>query len=167
MMDMVSGLAAVSQIVKRCIRTEMEEGGILEDVETFIPAYRKDEDVIEPAIWLYEHETSVIDDTGRLSKQVKLRTPFEFACLVYDEDDLEESELKGKELAGKVAVAIGRNWNRADDDGNQINAKPVLEGFYPYGAVSINEASDSAVVTSVIINIEYIVNWVISCTDTN
>lgn len=167
MMNIVEGLAAVSQIVKRCIRDEMCEGGLLEEVNTFIPSYREEEVIDEPAIWLYEDVTTVVEGDGRLSKQVKLRTPFEFVCLVYNEDDLEESELKGKELAGKVAAAIGKNFRRVDDNGNQISSKPVLEGFYPYGAVNINEQSDEIVVTSVRINIDYTVNWVISCINQN
>lgn len=161
-MNIIDGLGAVSQIVKRCIRDEMKPGGLLEDVNTFIPSYRKDEPIEEPAIWLFEHETTVVED-GTLSKQVKLNTPFEFVCLVYDADDLEMSELKGKELAGRVAAAIGKNYRRIDDNGNQISSKPVLDGFYPIGAVDINESSDKTVVTSVRINIEYYVNWVISC----
>ena len=166
-MNMVDGLAAVSQIVKRCIREEMCEGGLLEEVNTFIPSFRNEEKIEEPAIWLYEDVTTVADGEGRLSKQITLRTPFEFVCLVYDEDDLEQSELKGKELAGKVAVAIGKNFRRFDVNGMQISSKPIIEGFHPYNAVDINEQSDSVVVTSVRIIIEYTVNWVISCINNN
>ena len=166
MMNIVDGLGAVSQIVKRCIREEMVQGGLLEDVETFIPSYRTDEPHEEPAIWLFEHETTVVED-GRLSKQIKLQTPFEFVCIVYDEDSLEESELKGKNLAGRVAASIGKNFRRMDDEGNQISSKPVLEGFYPYGTVEIDERSDKTVITSVRITIEYTVNWVISCKNNN
>lgn len=167
MMNIVEGSAAVSQILKRCIRDEMCEGGLLEEVNTFIPSYRNEEVIDEPAIWMYEDVTTVVEGEGRLSKQVQLRTPFEFVCLVYDEDDLEQSELKGKELAGKVAASIGKNFRRLDDNGNQINSKPILEGFYPMGAVDINEQSDEVVLTSVRIIIEYTVNWVISCMNTN
>jgi len=167
MMNIIEGLAAVSQIVKRCIRDEMVENGLLEEVNTFITSHRNDDPIEEPAIWLHEYETTVVDGDGRLSKQIKLQTPFEFVCLVYDEDDLEKSELKGKELAGKVAAAIGKNFKRVDDKGNQIISKPILEGFYPYDAVDINEQSDSVVVTAVRITIEYTVNWIISCVNTN
>ena len=167
MMNIVEGQAAVSQIVKRCIRDEMCEGGLLAEVNTFIPSYRNEDTIEEPAIWVYEDVTTVVDGEGRLSKQVTLQTPFEFVCLVYDEDDLEKSELKGKELAGKVAAAIGKNFRRVDDNGNQISSKPIIEGFYPYGAVDINEQSDMVVVTSVRIIIEYTVNWVISCINNN
>lgn len=167
MMNITEGLAAVSQIVKRCIRDEMCEGGLLEEVNTFIPSFRNDEAIDEPAIWMFEDVTSVVEGDGRLSKQIKLQTPFEFLCLVYDEDDLEESEIKGKILAGKVAAAIGKNFRRIDDAGNQISSKPILDGFRPYGAEDLNEQSDDIVVTSVRIIIEYTVNWVISCNNNN
>ena len=42
MMNIVEGLAAVSQIVKRCLRDEMCEGGLLEVVNTVIPSYRNE-----------------------------------------------------------------------------------------------------------------------------
>lgn len=166
-MNIVDGLAAVSQIVKRCIREEMVPGGLLEEVETFIPSYQNDAPIEEPAIWLFEHETLPVGDEGRLSKNITLRTPFEFVCLVYNSDSLEESELKGKELAGKVAASIGKNFRRTDDKGNQLSSKPILDGFYPMGTVSINDSSDLAVLTSVKIIIEYNVNWVISCMNNN
>lgn len=166
-MNIVDGLAAVSQIVKRCIREEMVSGGLLEEVETFIPAYQNDEPIEEPAIWLFEHETLPVENEGRLSRNMTLRTPFEFVCLVYNSDSLEESELKGKELAGKVAASIGKNFTRVDDNGNRISSKPILDGFYPMGTVSINDSSDRAVITSVKIIIEYNVDWVISCINKN
>ena len=167
MMNIIEGLTAVSQIVKRCIRDEMCEGGLLEEVNTFIPSYRNDDEIDEPAIWLYEDVTTVVDGDGALSKQVHLQTPFEFICLVYDEDDLENSEIKGKILAGKVAASIGKNFRRIDDNGNQLSSKPRIEGFYPMGAVDINEQSDQIVCTSVRIIFEYYVNWAISCENTN
>lgn len=167
MMDIIDGFPAVSQIVKRCIREEMVKDGLLEDVNTFIPSYRNEGPVEEPAIWLFEQQTTVVEGDGRLSKTLKLRTPFEFACLVYDGESLEESELKGKELAGRVAASIGKNFTRADDKGNPISAKPIFDSLNPIGAVEINEQSDMAVVTSVTIIVEFTVNWVISCIKKN
>lgn len=161
-MDIVEGLSTVSQIVKRCITEEMVEGGILEEVETFVPSYRLDEPMEEPCIWLFEHETTTVED-GTLSKVIELQTPFEFVCVVYDEDSLEESELKGKELAGKVAVAIGKNFNRINVDGNQLSSKPVLDAIYPVGTVDVDEKDDHAVATSIRLNLRYHVTWAISC----
>lgn len=161
-MNIVEGLSTVSQIMKKCITDEMVEGGLLEEVESFVPSYRMDEPMEEPCIWLFEHETTVVEE-GTLSKVIELQTPFEFVCTVYDENSHEESELKGKELAGKVAAAIGKNFNRINLDGHQLSSKPVLETIYPVGTVDVDEKDDYAVATSVRINIRYHVNWVISC----
>ena len=44
-MNIVDGPAKVTQLIKDCITLEMVEDGILEDVNTFIPSYRFDEEI--------------------------------------------------------------------------------------------------------------------------
>ena len=167
-MNLVDGISAVSEIVKRCITSEMVEDGILEDVKTFVPSFRLDEPFEEPVVWLFEHETTVVPGgNGALSKQVFLQTPFELVCCVYDETDMEISEIKGKDLAGRVATAIGKNYNRITVNGNQLSSKPIIQSIAPVGAVSVEDTSDEVVLTSVTIILQYYVNWWICCANNN
>lgn len=164
MLNIVKGPEAVTKLVKKCITKEMTEDGLLHDVETFVPSYRLDEKFEEPAIWLFEQETTIKDGkNGALSHQLLLQTPFEFVCVVYDEDDIEQSEIKGKNLAGRVAASIAKNFSRKNEDNEWIATKPVLEAIYPVGTVAVDEKDEKAVATSVRIIFEYYVDWKICC----
>ena len=160
-MNIVTGPARVTQLIKDCITAEMNENGILHDVNSFIPSYRFDEEIEEPLIGLFEQETTPVE-SGTLSHKIKLRTPFEFICVVYDDEDKEQSEIKGKKLAGRVAASIAKNFNRTDGEGNSVPIlKPILETIYPVGTVNVVDKSEEAVATSVRIVIEYYVDWLI------
>lgn len=160
-MNIIEGPAYVTQMMKECINAEMVQGGILEDVNTFIPSYRFNEEIEEPAIGLYEHETVPVLD-GTLSHKIELQTPFEFVCIVYDDEDIEQSEIKGKNLAGRVAASIAKNFTRITIDGNRVPVlKPRIEAIYPVGTVEVQGKSDEAVATSVRILINYYIDWLV------
>ena len=158
-MNIVDGPAKVTKLVKQCIQLELDDG-ILSDVITFVPSYNFDGEIEEPAIGLFEHETTPVV-TGTLSRQIELQTPFEFICIVYDDEDIEKAEIKSKELAGKVAAAIARNFQRELDGEIIPMLKPVLNSINPVGTVTVEGKSDLAVATSVRITINYYVDWLI------
>lgn len=164
MLNIVKGPEAITTLVKKCITNEMNSEGLLSDVETFVPSYRLDEKFEEPCVWLFEQETTIADGrSGTLSHKLLLQTPFEFVCVVYDGEDIEQSEIKGKNLAGRVAASIARNFSRIDGAKNFIAAKPKLEAIYPVGQVQIEDKDEKAVATSVRIIFEYYVDWAICC----
>ena len=152
------GPAAVTQMVKDCIREEMQTEGLLSDVVTFVPAYLYEEEYEEPVIWIYEHETTGVDGNGTLFHKQLLQTPFEFFCVVYDED-LEQSEILGKDLATRVAAAIKKNIMRNGEDDSYIFDKVLFDHLYPSGTVDVVEKADRAVTTSIKITIQYYVDW--------
>ena len=160
MMNIVEGPAKVTQLIKDCITAEMVEGGILEEVKTFIPSYRFDEDIEEPAIGLFEHETTPTL-SGTLSSKIELQTPFEFICIVYDDTDIEQSEIKGKTLAGKVAASIAKNFTSKVNGETIPILKPSIEAIYPIGTVDVQDKGEEAVATSIRIVISYYVDWMI------
>lgn len=158
-MNIVDGPAKVTQLIKNCITSEMVEDGLLEEVNQFVPSYRFDEEVEEPFIGLFEHETTPAIN-GTLSHKIEMQTPFEFICIVYDDEDLEKSEIKGKTLACKVAASIAKNFTRVTVNGEVIPVlKPVLESIQPIGLVEVVDKSDTAVATSVRISIHYYIDW--------
>ena len=153
-MNIIKGPSEVTKMIKSCITEEITEEGLLSEVETFIPSYRMDEHMEEPCIWLFEHETTVADgESGRLS----------FVCVVYDEEDIEQSELKGKELACRVAATIAKNLRRKNTDGDVILENLKFQALYPVGTVTIEGKSDKAPATSVRLIVEYYVDWAICC----
>ena len=163
-MNIIRGPAAVTQMVKDCINAEITQDGLLSDVETFIPAYRYEEEYEEPVIWMYEHETTVADGrVGALSKKQLLQTPYEFFCVVYDEDGIEQSEIRGKDLATRVAASIIKNAKRKDEQNTWVFNRLLFDSLYPSGTVDIVEKSERAVVTSIKIVIEYFIDWTICC----
>jgi len=160
-MNIVEGPARVTQLMKDCITAEMTEGGLLEDVNTFIPSYKFNEEIEEPAIGIFEQETVPVV-SGTLSKKIELQTPFEFICIVYDDEDIEQSEIKGKNLACRVAASIAKNFTRITIDGKTVPIlKPTIESIYPVGTVEVQDKGEEAVATSIRIRINYYVDWLV------
>lgn len=160
-MNIVEGPARVTQLMKDCITAEMTEGGLLEDVNTFIPSYKFNEEIEEPAIGIFEQETVPVV-SGTLSKKIELQTPFEFICIVYDDEDIEQSEIKGKNLACRVAASIAKNFTRITIDGKSVPIlKPTIESIYPVGTVEVQDKGEEAVATIIRIRINYYVDWLV------
>jgi len=160
-MNIVEGPARVTQLMKDCITAEMTEGGLLEDVNTFIPSYKFNEEIEEPAIGIFEQETVPVV-SGTLSKKIELQTPFEFICIVYDDEDIEQSEIKGKNLACRVAASIAKNFTRITIDGKTVPIlKPTIEAIYPVGTVEVQDKGEEAIATSIRIRINYYVDWLV------
>ena len=164
MLNIIEGPEAVTRMVKQCITKELTDDGILHDVEMFIPSYRSDEEIEEPCIWLFEQKTTAVDGNGALSDKLHLQTPFEFYCIVYDEDDIEEAELKGKNLAARIAACIAKNHIRVLDSTTQLyGLKPVFEELSPVGFVQDEELGEKVPITKLRISFLYYVDWKICC----
>lgn len=159
-MNIVEGPAKVTQLIKDCITSEMTEDGLLSEVVSFVPSYEFEDEIEEPFIGLFEQETRPVTD-GTLSHKIELQTPFEFICVVYDEDDMEQSEIKGKRLACKVAASIAKHFTRKVDGETIPIKKPVIEAIYTPGTVDVVDKSERAVATSIRISIHYYVDWMI------
>lgn len=156
-MNIVDSASKITELIKKCVTDEMKPDGLLSDVETFIPSYRLDEPMDLPAVWLFEHPTIPSDKKGGLSHLSYLKTPFEFVCLIYDED-IEESEIKGKNLAFRVGASILKNGLRITDNERVFN-NIKFKAAYPVGDVQIEGKTNQTPATSIIFEIEYIVDW--------
>lgn len=164
MLNIIEGPEAVTKMVKQCITKELTEEGILSDVVTFIPSYRFEEEIEEPCIWLFEQETTVYDGDGALSDKLHLQTPFEFYCIVYDEENIEQSEINGKNLANRIAASIAKNHFRVLKEDTMIQGlKPIYEGTFPVGFVEDEELGEEVPITKLRLNFIYYVDWKICC----
>lgn len=155
---MIGGPIAVTQMIKDCITNEMNPEGLLKDVESFVPAYRYEEEFEEPLIWLNETKTTGVDGNGTLFNKQLLQTSYEFYCTVYDED-IEQSEILSKNLALRVAAAIKKNVLGEWDNDSYLYNKLLFDELSPSGIVEIVEKSDRAVTASIKITIQYYVDW--------
>ena len=153
------GPIAITQMIKDCITQEMNPEGLLADVETFVPAYRYEEEMDEPLIWMYEHETVGVDGTGTMFNRQLLQTPYEFLCVDYSDDSMEESEILGKDLATRVAAAIKNNIKHQDEQESYNLKRLLFTSIYPSGTVDIVGKTERVVATSVKITLEYFVDW--------
>jgi len=163
-LDFIEGPAEVTRMIKKCITSEMVPDGLLSDVETFVPTYRMDEILDEPLIWLFEHETIPAGGkSGRLTGKLLITTPFEFVCVVYDDDDIEEAELASKQLACRVAVSVVKNIKRLNENNDTILNNLKFDALYPVGTVSVQGKSEKAPATSIRLIVEYYVDWSMCC----
>lgn len=163
MLNIIEGPEEVTKMVKQCITNELTPTGILSDVETFIPSYRFDEELEEPCIWLFEQETTAVSGDGRLTGKLELQTPFEFYCIVYEENDIEQSEIAGKNLATRIAACIAKNHIRLLKDSQIQGLRPIFEELSPVGFVEDEELGEKVPITKLRINFLYYVDWKICC----
>ncbi len=161
-MNIVESSSVISEKIKDCIRSEMNPNGLLSDVKTFIPSYRMNEKMKEPCIWLFEHPTIPVDGKkAPLSKSLYLATPFEFVCVVYDKD-IETAEMKGKNLASRVAACIQKHALKLHD-GERVIDNIVFKTFYPAGEVQIENKSEKTPATSIVFEARFWIDWLKCC----
>ena len=157
-LTLVESASQIKEKIKQCIEQEIVPNGLLEDVETFIPSYRIDEPMNEPAVWLFEHPTTEAENKkGKLSSKIYLTTTYEFVCIVYD-DDIEKAENMGKDLATRVGSAIMKNAIR-NNVGERLINNVKFKALYPTGELQIEGKTNQTPATSIVFDVEYIVDW--------
>lgn len=167
-MNIINGFESIHEIMIKCIEKEMtSENGLLTDVETFIPIYYNEKGVEEPVIWISQHPTFAKRQAD-ISQTLELTTPFEFTCCEYS-PELEEGAIASQNLANRVILSILRNFLDIQSEvvGKRIIRTIELETYYPVGEVAIKGKSDRVPATSVILNVNHIVNWSLCCKQLN
>ena len=163
-MNILTGLEAVKKIIKECVTRENTTEGILSDVESIITVANNEEGVEEPGIWIVQHPTTIATGSkATLSGQIKLSTTFEFVCFEYDPDP-ETAEIKGQNLASRVVLSIMRNFNHVQKEyGERVIKNINFETFYPVGEVAITGKREKVPATSVVLDIEHMIDWLNCC----
>ena len=155
-----TGFEKLDQIMNECITREITQGGLLNDVETFINTYYEEGQVDEPVIWMTQHPTTATRQAD-ISQTLELNTPFEFDCGVYDVE-IEDANRQSQNLANRVILAILKNWQTVQAEvlnNKRMIRNITLETYSPIGYVDVTGKSDKVPVTGVILNIHHIVNW--------
>lgn len=165
--NIVTGFENIYTVMKTCIETEMTTGGLLEDVETFIPVYNEEEKVDEPLVWMYQLETTPTKQAD-ISQTMELTTPFQFNCAVY-ESEIETANTACQNLAGRVVISILKNWQtvQSDLDLPRHIKNITFDRYYPLGTIEVNGKSERLPVTGVILNVNHIINWRMCCRTIN
>lgn len=154
---------SIKRVITACIEKEMQEGGVLEDVETFIPTYYNDNVVNEPVVWVTQHPSRAVRQAD-MSKTMDILTPFEFDCAVYRKD-IEDAENSSQNLAFRVVLAITKNILTVQNEllGKRIIKKVDFETYYYVGDVQIVGKSDRLPTTGVVLNFTHTINWIMCC----
>ncbi len=162
--NIVSGFENLFKVMKGSIEAEMTNGGLLEDVETFIPVFLEEERVEEPVVWMYQLETTTSRGAD-ISQTMELTTPFQFNCAIY-ESDIEDANTSAQNLACRVVIAILNNWQRVQSEllpGQRMIRNITLDRYYPLGTVTVNGKSERLPVIGVRLNVNHIINWKLCC----
>jgi len=161
-MNLLTGLEAVTKIIKECITIENVPDGILEDVESIIKVANNEEGVDEPAVWIVQHPT-LPEKNATIAKIMTLVTTFEFVCIEYDPDP-ETAELKSQNLAARVVLSILRNFQQVQMEYDVRVIKNIrFNMFYPVGEVAVAGKREKVPVTSVSIEVLHDINWLNCC----
>ena len=158
--NIVTGFEKLYTIMKGCIEAEMTTGGLLEDVETFIPVYTDEETVEEPVVWMYQLE-STPNREADISRTIEITTPFQFNCSVY-EAEIEDSMTSTQNLAGRVVLSVLRNWQTVQNtelEGNRMIRNITFDRLYPLGTITVNGKSERLPVIGVRLEVNHIINW--------
>ena len=163
-MNILTGLAAVSQIIKECITSENTPEGMLNDVLSVITVVNNEEGIDEPAIWINEHPTIPYDNAKtKLSRDIDLATTFEFVCIEYDPDP-ETAELKGKNLASRACLAVMKNFQHIQKKyGMRVIKNIHFVAFYPVGEISIKGKREKVPATSIVLSVVHNIDWLNCC----
>jgi hypothetical protein len=166
--NILTGFEKINTIINRCITDEINENGILSDVETYINTYYNEGQVEEPVIWITQHPT-VVEKNPDISKTSLLKTPFEFDCGVY-EKEIEDANTSSQNLCNRVILSILKNWQTIQNEilpGQRMIRNIELDTYSPMGYVNVEGKSDKVPITGVILNIYHIINWQQCCRQIN
>lgn len=159
MAGIVEQFGLVTEEIKNYIKTENTPTGILSDVQEVIYSNNTEGSIDEPCIWIVEHPTIESEKhkgKGSLSHITYLQTSFEFVCVEYD-PDLEQSDIKAKNLASRVGSCIIKNFNKGNNGHIFSNFK--FETLYPAGEVAVAGKSEKVPVTSIVFTFYYKIDW--------
>ena len=161
MVDLEYSLDNVTEIIKKCVYSEHTEDGLLHDVKTIIPVYHNEYGIEEPCIWITQHPSFSKEDNKRnISKTMTLITPFQFTCVEWDKDP-EIAELKGQNLATRVAICVQRNYLKIQKElGCSRTIRHIdFNSYLPNGEVPIEGRSEKVPCTAIILDVVHDVNW--------
>lgn len=159
-LNIIKGMDTVSRNVKNYIKVETESGRLLDDVETVIYSVQSDIPVDPPCVWIVEHPT-IPYENNNLSHIQRVSTTFEFVCVEYD-DDLEQAQIKGENLATRVGASILKNFNKITDNPNdplRLFDKVLFKALYPVGEVTVTDKQEKIPATSIIFEFIHSIDW--------
>jgi len=162
--NILTGFEKINDIMQQCITDEINQNGLLSDVETFINTYFNEGQVDEPVVWITQHPTTV-QKNADISKTLLLKTPFEFDCGVY-EREIEDANTSSQNLCNRVILSILKNWQTVQNEllpGQRMIRNIELETYSPMGYVQVTGKSDKVPITGVILNVYHVINWQQCC----
>jgi len=166
-LGIVEAFNVIKPNVKEAIRMELKERnpkGILKDVESFETTSEIEHSVDFPLVWLVENDTVPDRGNGSIDSKEAVITPFEFVCVVLDEeDDFEISEEKATNLAARVGASLLTNWNKVKINLPEKESRPFIDirfkKFSPVGEMIIEGKSKKVPATSIQFDFVTRIHW--------
>lgn len=159
MTTLITGLEAITETIKCCIKCENVENGLLSDVEEIITVYNNEDGIEEPAVWIVQHPT-IADEKVDLSQKLKLVSTFEFVCIEYD-NDAETAERKSQNLATRVALSVLKNYKTMQTRlgyGRTIS-RIEFNTFRPVGEIQVVGKAEKVPVSGIVLDVIHYVDW--------
>lgn len=149
----------ILEIVQDCIAYERQENGLLENVNDVITLYNNEYGVDAPGIWIVQHPVTP-DSEDNLSQELTLKFTIEFVCIEYDPEP-ETAERLARNLAGKVAIAIKKNYRRLQYEkfNDRIIHNVKFNSLLPVGEINVENKRDKIPVTGLILDFLFDVDW--------
>lgn len=159
MTNLITGLESITETVHECLEAENATDGLLEDVEQIITVYNNEEGVEAPAVWVIQHPTVPVGVTD-LRQQLTLESPFEFVCIVYDNEP-EVAEKMSQNLATRVGLSVLKNYHSVQEV--RTIRKVEFNTYRPVGEISVEGKLEKVPVTGLILNVVHDINWMNCC----
>ncbi|MGI6565615.1 hypothetical protein [Methanosphaera sp.] len=150
-------ISQIPSTIEGWIQKEIDEG-ILDDVETFITSYENEMELDTPAIWITQHEWTPVEEKP-LADHYRIRIPFEFACIEYDED-LKQSELLAMNLVSRVIASILKHFRRYPKEHEFFKMIKInFRELYPNGTIAVESKQEMVSIAGVLLEFIIDVDW--------
>ena len=162
--DMVTPLEVIPTTFCKWIKSEIKEGGLLEEVDKFCSTFRTEGSVLTYEIWVRKLDWTVSEDTSQVVGRdsfVTIEYPFEVAVIVDIIGDEEDSERKAIQLQGKTIMSIFKNYQRLifeDASIGYVNYFTLEEG-YNDGSINPVNREDDVIIKGFRITLNVDVNY--------
>lgn len=163
MVSIIEQKDIITKSVWNYLQVEMVEGGLLNDVNSYIKHFLSEEQKNPPVIWVWEHPTiPQPGKTANLSNKQQVQTTFEFICCAYD-TDLSNAQIYSDNLASRVGASILKNFNTVkipEDTSKRLFTNVEFKAIYPVGeGITISGKNKSVPATRILFDFNWIFDW--------
>lgn len=161
--DMETPLQMIPEAFCSWITKEIQENGLLEEIDKFCQTFRTEGSVLNQEIWVHKMDWRIIEDeTYSLGDTMStIEYPFVVAVIVDTLDDIERAEQKALQLQAKTIMSIFKNYDpRIFPNGiGYINYFRLDEGYNDGSLEAVNQ-EDDVVIKGFQVTLRISIDWI-------